>query len=333
MSTINLLARNCTLFTTTKALDEDAYRESLQRFVDFKIGPFLASGGSGEANSLSWDEVRRVYQIGVEVCRGKVPVYANMPEVRSAQEAIDFSRLAIEAGVDIVNLYGPASLHGYRPTDGELTAYFDEVLTAIKHPVTLAPNPIQGYTPKAGLIADLCNRYPQVESVTLNGLDGDAYFIDLKDGLTRDVGMNVPLAGSLHTLGLGATGLSCNQTNFIPRTCRQLRRLLRARRPRGGQPDLRGPAPLQPFRGAVAWRALAEDGAEGVQAARRRGRVAQAVSDADRCRSGALYKRPAGAGPGRDRRAGPGGWSRAGALAAVKCAAQWGAARHTARHV
>ena len=93
MSTISLLARNCTLFTTTKALDEDAYRKSLQRFVEFKIGPFLASGGSGEANSLSWDEVRRVYQIGVEVCRGKVPVYANMPEVRSAQEAIDFYRL------------------------------------------------------------------------------------------------------------------------------------------------------------------------------------------------------------------------------------------------
>ena len=38
MSTVNLLARNCTLFTTTKALDEDAYRESLQRFVDFRIG-------------------------------------------------------------------------------------------------------------------------------------------------------------------------------------------------------------------------------------------------------------------------------------------------------
>jgi len=150
-----------------------------------------------------------------------VPVYANMPEVRSAQEAIDFSRLAIEAGVDIVNLYGPAALHGYRPTDAELTAYFDDVLAAIKHPVTLAPNPIMGYTPGAGLIADLCSRHPQVESVTLNGLDGDAYFIDLKDRLTRDVGINVPLAGSLHTFGLGATGLSCNQTNFIPKTVRQ----------------------------------------------------------------------------------------------------------------
>ena len=220
MPKINLLARNCTLFTATKALDEDAYRASLQRFVEFKVGPFLASGGSGEANSLSWDEVRRVYEIGVEVCRGKVPLYANMPEVRSAQEAIGYSRLAIESGVDIVNLYGPASMHGYRPTDGELTAYFEEVLTAIKHPVTLAPNPIQGYPIKPKLLADLCNRFPQVESVTLNGLDGDAYFIDLKDALTRDVGMNVPLSGSLHTLGLGATGLSVNQVNFIPKTCR-----------------------------------------------------------------------------------------------------------------
>ena len=221
MPTIDLLARNCTMFTATKALDEDAYRESLQRFVEFKVGPFLVSGGSGEANSLSWDEVRRLYQIGVEVCRGKVPVYANMPEVRSAEEAIEFSELAIEAGVDIVNLYGPASMHGYRPNDEELIAYFEDVLAAIKHPVTLAPNPVQGYTIKPRLIADLCNRYGQVESVTLNGLDGDAYFIDLKGGLKRDIGMNVPLPGSLHTLGLGATGLSVNQTNFIPRTCRQ----------------------------------------------------------------------------------------------------------------
>ena len=70
-----------------------------------------------------------------------------------SQAAIDFSRLAIEAGIDIVNLYGPASLHGYRRTDGELTAYFDEVLTAINHPVTLAPNPIQGYTASARSVA------------------------------------------------------------------------------------------------------------------------------------------------------------------------------------
>jgi hypothetical protein len=85
------------------------------------------------------------------------------------------------------------------------------VVTAIKHSATLAPNPVQGYAIKPRLIAEFCNRYPHVESVTLNGLDGDAYFIDLQDALKRDVGMNVPLAGSLHTLGLGSTGLSVSQ--------------------------------------------------------------------------------------------------------------------------
>src|SRR5712691_5900166 len=61
MSKISLLARNCTMFSKTKDLDEEAFRKSLQSFVDYKISPFLASGGSGEANSLSWDDLCRVY--------------------------------------------------------------------------------------------------------------------------------------------------------------------------------------------------------------------------------------------------------------------------------
>ena len=53
--------------------------------------------------------------------------------------------------------------------------------------------------------------------MTLNGLDGDAYFIDLKDALTRDVGMNVPLAGSLHTSDrYGADALDALRTRLFP---------------------------------------------------------------------------------------------------------------------
>jgi hypothetical protein len=64
-------------------------------------------------------------------------------------------------------------------------------------------------------------RHRHPAALLADGLPGDAYFIDLKDALKRDLGMKVPLAGSLHTLGLGATGLSCNQTNFIARTVRR----------------------------------------------------------------------------------------------------------------
>ncbi len=75
---ITPLARNYTPFTADKKLDEAALRKSLQRFVDAKISPYLVSGGSSEANSLTRDEVRRIYEIGVEVCKGKVPAMAKL---------------------------------------------------------------------------------------------------------------------------------------------------------------------------------------------------------------------------------------------------------------
>jgi hypothetical protein len=43
----------------------------------------------------------------------------------------------------------------------------------------------------------------------------------VKAALKPDVGMNIPLAGSLHTLGFGATGLSVNQcsASYMRRGC------------------------------------------------------------------------------------------------------------------
>ena len=222
MGKISIVSRNSTTFTRAGALDEDAFRASLQRYVDAEIAVYLASGGSGEANALSIDELRRVYTIGVEVFQGKLPVYANIPEVKNAQEAIDLSRLAIDANVDVVNFYGPASLHGYVPTDAELILYFDTVLSAVEHPTVLAPNPIQGYTPKPSIIAAMCDRYPHVTAVNLVGLAGDAYFLELRELIRReDVALAVPLPGSHNMFDLGASALVSNLANILPRTLRQ----------------------------------------------------------------------------------------------------------------
>jgi len=117
MSGIAVLSFNCTTFSPNKALDTVALRASLQRFVDQRITVFLASGGSGEGNSLSRSELRELYSVGVETYRGVLPVYANLPEVGFADRAIDLANLALGCGVDAVNLYGPASCTGtYRPT-------------------------------------------------------------------------------------------------------------------------------------------------------------------------------------------------------------------------
>ena len=220
MSSIRLLSFNCTTFSSTKALDTIALRASLQRFVDQRITVFLASGGSGEGNSLSRDELRELYRVGVETYRGVLPVYANLPEVGSADRAVELAQLAIDCGVDAVNLYGPASLHGYRPTDAELTAYYERLLAAIRHPTIVAPNPIHGYTPNVSVIADICNRHSQVIGVNLIGLEGDAYFLALMDQLKRSIDINVPVPGSLSMLALGARGVISPLANILPRTVR-----------------------------------------------------------------------------------------------------------------
>lgn len=222
MGTISIVSRNSTTFTRTGELDEDAFRASLQPYVDAEIAVYFASGGSGEANALTIGELRRVYRIGVEVFQGKLPVYANIPEVKNAQEAIDLARLAIDAKVDVVNFYGPASLHGFVPTDAELTLYFDTVLSAVEHPTVLAPNPIQGYTPKPSLIAAMCDRYPHVTAVNLVGLAGDAYFLELRELIQRDdVALAVPVPGSHNMFDLGASSLVSNLCTILPKTIRQ----------------------------------------------------------------------------------------------------------------
>jgi 4-hydroxy-tetrahydrodipicolinate synthase len=230
MASITLLCRNATSFSRSGELDDEAFRQSLQRFVDAKLGVYLASGGSGEGHSLTWDELRRVYRIGVEVCKGKVQVNSNFPEQHTAVASLAHAQLAAEAGVDVVNIYGPAGWHGFRPTDTEYLTYFDRILAEVKHPVALCPNPVLGYSVKPSVIANICEKYSQVVAINLSGISGDRYFINLKDVLTRDVDIYVAYPGSLHTLDMGATGLLGAEANFIPRTFRRYIDLYEARK-------------------------------------------------------------------------------------------------------
>lgn len=220
MANLALLCRTATTFSRNGDIDEEALRQYLQRFVDAKVGVYLCSGGSGEGHALTPDELRRVYTIGVAVCGGKVAVNANPPEQNTARATRDHTLLAIDAGVEVVNIYGPAMLHGFRPTDAELIAFFDISLSSIRHPVALAPNPVIGYTLKAELIASVCRKHHQVVAVNLPNL-GDKYLIDLKDMIARDIEYYVPLTGTPHTFTLGAAGIIGGELNLVPKTFRR----------------------------------------------------------------------------------------------------------------
>jgi 4-hydroxy-tetrahydrodipicolinate synthase len=217
---LQLISRAATTFDTGGAFDEDAQRRYLQRYIDAGLGVFMGSGGSGEGHALTVDELRRVYVCGVAACKGKIPVWANPPEQYTARQTIEHSRLAAEAGCEVVNIYGLAGLHSMRPTEYELQCYFDDVLSALKFPVSLAAQPLVGYSIRPEMLAELCNRYHQVVAVNLTGVN-DIYFLRLKDALRRHVGLYVPITSAACTLGLGATGLLGTEANIIPKTYRR----------------------------------------------------------------------------------------------------------------
>ncbi len=214
-----LICRTATPFAADLSLDEPAFEAHLERLVTHGHGIYLASGGSGESHAMSPDEIRRVYEIGVALCRGRVPAFANPPEQHTAQAAYEHAVLAAEAGVEMVNLYGPSALHGYVPTDEEYLAYHADFLGRFRHPVALAPNPIIGYAPRAALVAQLCNRYPQIRAINL-ALQTEAYMAELLDNLKRSVDIYVPLAGALNMLAMGAKGLLGAEANILPQTHR-----------------------------------------------------------------------------------------------------------------
>ncbi len=219
MQAIALQCRAATVFSQSGAVDEDRFRQYLQRLIDCKIDVYIASAGSGEGHALRWDELRRVYEIAVSACKGKIEVNANPPEQNTAYGTIEQSMLAIEAGMEIVNIYQPAAWHGYRPFGDELRSYYDTVLSALKHPLALAPNPMIGAGPTPRMVAELCRDYPQIVSVNLVG-QAEPYFLELKARLTRDVRLFVDTTGIPNTLALGAAGLVGGNLNILPQTYR-----------------------------------------------------------------------------------------------------------------
>lgn len=203
------------------AIDEDRFRAHLRSMVDAGIGVYLASGGSGQGHALEPGELQRVYEIGVSECKGKVPVYCNPPEARTAKEMLWKCRLAINAGVEVVQLYQIDSGHGRHPTLAEQEQYFRDCLEAIDHPVVLSIHQSSGFLAPVSLTSKLCNDYPQIKGVNLHG-PSLSYFVQLQDAVGRDVKLYGGSNNLLSILPMGGWGCQAAEPNLVPNLCRSI---------------------------------------------------------------------------------------------------------------
>ena len=217
-----------TVFAPDGSFDESAMRLYLRRQIEARLGVYLGSGGNGETHAMLPDELSQLYSVGVEECRGKVPVHANLPEEHTAEQTIAQARIAIAAGVEALHLYTVEGRHGYVPSEAELIGYFDDVLAAIRHPVVLAVNPTMGYIPRPRVIAEICRRHEQIIAVRLSA-QRDIYLLNVQDALGRAIHCHWQLgSGALDPLSLG-TSLFAAEANIIPQTFRRFVDLAQAR--------------------------------------------------------------------------------------------------------
>ena len=115
MADLKMFCMSVTPFNTKGELDEEALRKLMRRLIDANLGVLLGSGGEGEGHALESDEARRLYEIGVEECKGKVPVYANLPEEMTARATIQRAQVAVDAGMEVVHFYTLEGRHGMKP--------------------------------------------------------------------------------------------------------------------------------------------------------------------------------------------------------------------------
>ena len=230
-----LFVMSITPFDAQDRVDERLLRIQLRRFAAEGIGVYLGSPGTGEGHALELPELRRMYEIGVEEMRGKAPVFASGRQPRAAKQAIALAREAEAAGVGAWQLYPPDLGHGHKPTGGigagaggELEAYYDEVLSAVKLPALLSTHHGVGYGIPVALLVRLCGRYPQIIGVNLTNPRIE-YVVRANNALTGKV--KVFVGSSVHmldNLALGGYGCVDWAPNVAPKLCASITRLWRS---------------------------------------------------------------------------------------------------------
>jgi len=212
---------SATPFKADGTLDESGLRAHLRRIVEAGCGIYLGSPGSGEGHALSAGELKRLYEIGVEECKGKVLTYANPPEQRTSEGMITACKLAVQAGIEVIEVYQLDGGHNMRPTEAEQEQYYRDIFEAIDHPIALSVHVFSGYLAPISLFKKLCSQYRQIVAAHLVTVP-PIYWIEMREALGARVPLYASSRDALQLMALGAHGYQSGDANLVPWLCRAI---------------------------------------------------------------------------------------------------------------
>ena len=114
-------------------LDEDAFSKLINYHVENGTKGVVPGGTTGESPTLSHNEHKKIIEIAVKECNGKIPVIAGTGS-NSTHEAIELSRFAEKAGSDAILVVTP---YYNKPTQEGLYQHYKKINDNVGVPIII----------------------------------------------------------------------------------------------------------------------------------------------------------------------------------------------------
>tara|TARA_B100001121_G_scaffold227088_1_gene200377 strand:- start:323 stop:1192 length:870 start_codon:yes stop_codon:yes gene_type:complete len=115
------------------SLDENTYRKLINYHLKNGTNGVVPGGTTGESPTLSHSEHKKIIEIAVKECKGKIPIVAGTGS-NSTDEAIDLSKFAEKAGSDALLVVTP---YYNKPTQEGLFQHYKKINDNVGIPIII----------------------------------------------------------------------------------------------------------------------------------------------------------------------------------------------------
>jgi len=206
-------------------VDDAALRNFIDWQIECGVPGIIVLGTTGEFLTISLEERRRIVNLTVQHCAGRMNVLVGTMDAYTPR-AVDFSREAQDLGADGLMIIPP---YYYTPTDDEIFGYYRAICEAVSLPIMLYNNPVTSNRDmSAALVARLTASFDNVRYIKEASMDVARVhdIVDLTGGVMNVFAGERPVESFL----LGAVGYVNPYGNYLPYSTRRLWDLLRAGR-------------------------------------------------------------------------------------------------------
>ena len=114
-------------------LDENTYRRLIDYHLNNGTNGIVPGGTTGESPTLSHSEHKKIIEIAVSECKGKIPVIAGTGS-NSTDEAVELSKFAEKAGSDALLVVTP---YYNKPTQEGLYQHYKKINDSVGIPIII----------------------------------------------------------------------------------------------------------------------------------------------------------------------------------------------------